>query len=315
VPNPVAPFPRTVCRAKGFTLIELLVVIAVIAILAGLLLPALAKAKEKGRHAACINNLRQISLGTTMYAQDNADAFHYYLDASRRAQVPNHGQWTLTPQHKELLDLSNPNQVQIAYWGVAYISYFAGTKRTFRCPSAKIVDEWRETGLAYPHEYWLNSSYGINRFVALEPPNPLTADPERARKLSGMASPPSNGWKAPRTASASSPAIRNASPSGNTDSPVSTRARKWSSNGSGTTASARRSGCPATSRPSGIPAAWTTAGIPAKSRTRPRADPFPSIHPSKPAHETSCPDHGARQLAGLCRTGGDHRPVGDPPDL
>lgn len=189
VPFPSAPPPRTVCRSKGFTLIELLVVIAVIAILAGLLLPALAKAKEKGRHAACINNLRQISLGTTMYAQDNADAFHHYLDAGRRAQVPNHGQWTLTPQHKELLDLSNPNQVQIAYWGVAYISYFAGTKRTFRCPSAKIVDEWRETGLAYPHEFWLNSSYGINRFVALEPPNPLTADPERARKLSGMASP------------------------------------------------------------------------------------------------------------------------------
>ncbi len=183
--------PRLNPTTSGFTLIELLVVIAMIAILAGLLLPALAKAKEKGNQAACLNNLRQIGIGTTMYAQDNRDAFHSFLDPSRRAQVPNHGQWTLTPRHQELLDLNNPNQVQIAYWGVAYISYFSGSRRTFRCPSAKVVDEWREMGLAYPHEYWLNSSYGINRFVALRPPDPLTAEPETARKVTDLSSPSS----------------------------------------------------------------------------------------------------------------------------
>ncbi len=184
-----APHQATRPRRDGFTLIELLVVIAVIAILAGMLLPALARAKAKGRHAACLNNLRQISLGTTMYAQDNSDAFHHYLDPDRVPQVPNHGQWTLTPQRRELLDISNPNQVQIAYWGVAYLPYFSGTKRTFRCPSAKVVDEWRETGLAYPHEFWLESSYGINRFVALQPADPVTAEPVRSRRLSGIASP------------------------------------------------------------------------------------------------------------------------------
>jgi prepilin-type N-terminal cleavage/methylation domain-containing protein len=63
------------CRheKRAFTLIELLVVIGVLAILAALLLPALARAKERGRQASCINSVRQQTLAVLMYADENRD--------------------------------------------------------------------------------------------------------------------------------------------------------------------------------------------------------------------------------------------------
>jgi prepilin-type N-terminal cleavage/methylation domain-containing protein len=173
--------PTELCRG-GFTLIELLVVIAIIAILASLLLPSLARGKEKGKQAQCMSNLRQIGIGTKMYADENQDVFHHRGGGS----IPNHGQWTLNPRLTAWLDPWH----DLAYWGIAYVNFFGGTKRIYRCPSAKVVDEWREEGKRWAHEYWLDSSYGINSYVG-QPADPRSPSSklDGPRKLTSFESP------------------------------------------------------------------------------------------------------------------------------
>jgi prepilin-type N-terminal cleavage/methylation domain-containing protein len=86
---------KTIRRQRaGFTLIELLVVIAIIAILAALLLPALATAKEKGKRVRCLSNLRQIGIGINIYALDNQDRVRGFDGADQQC-----------------LDLSEPSRV------------------------------------------------------------------------------------------------------------------------------------------------------------------------------------------------------------
>ena len=89
---------------KRFALIELLVVIAIIAILTAMLLPALAKAREKARAISCTSNLKQLGLGFQMYSQDNADMLPgLYIDAVYKSDtelLPGDSKWRLASDGK-----------------------------------------------------------------------------------------------------------------------------------------------------------------------------------------------------------------------
>jgi prepilin-type N-terminal cleavage/methylation domain-containing protein/prepilin-type processing-associated H-X9-DG protein len=110
-------------RRSGFTLIELLVVIAIIAILAAILFPVFARAREKARQTSCLSNLKQMGLGAMMYAQDYDERLHcmlYGLGAQGAGCAPN-SNWfygALEPYMKNKQILICPSDTTALYAGV-----------------------------------------------------------------------------------------------------------------------------------------------------------------------------------------------------
>ena len=133
----------------GFTLIELLVVIAIIAILAAMLLPALARAKEKAKTISCLNNLRQVGLFVQLYTDDSQDIF-----PACRGQDPT------------LPAMDN-------WWGNYLGKYSAGNSNLFHCPVLQAVRnqytpgfKWNWTGVNNPGD---RIGYSANVFFLFYP--------------------------------------------------------------------------------------------------------------------------------------------------
>lgn len=165
----------------SFTLIELLVVVAIIAILAGLLLPALSRANAAAQSAACQGNLRQLVLGWTLYADANNERLAGSISVSRVNQP---GSWVLgnTKQDRTVSNILS---------GVMY--GYASAVGAYRCPADRSTVT-SEKGLLRTRSYtlngWMNSSSDDRGY----PQNSYTIDfPSMPHKLSQILRPPPSG--------------------------------------------------------------------------------------------------------------------------
>jgi len=146
---------------QGFTLIELLVVVAIIAVLAAILFPVFARARDNARRASCISNLKQIGLGMMMYVQDNDDRF---------PQIFTTGNTVLPPDGQDFYPGAG-------YWFWQQIIFpYVKSDQLFFCPSSPsgIGADIPSLGSTNPYATMLNANYGYNDNIALDAGPSLT---------------------------------------------------------------------------------------------------------------------------------------------